>query len=497
MANITARKNKKGEIISYRIRVSRGYDAQGKKLKPYEMTWKPAPNMTGKQIEKELNRTAVIFEQQCKAGLSGNGKQKFADYAEYVLHLKEQSGELRRHTAVRYHELLERINASIGHIKLCDIRPQHLNALYEQLGKEGLRKSSAKAVLKSDIDLSELIHAQGYTSIEKFLKEIAGLSVTTYKAAVKGNKITGESAGKLAKALKADVHSLFTVETDNRPLSPKTIREHHVLIHLILHQAEQELLIPYNAADKAKPPKVNKSKANYFEQEEVTAILEAAEQEPLKWKTILHLMLVTGGRRGEVLGLKWDCVDFTFSRIYIDKCCYYEAGIGIYIDKPKTESSVRWIKLPEETMNLLKQYRDEYYEPLKQNAGDKWTGEGFLFVMDSGDKIGHVMHPDSVTSYCDKFSEKYGLRHMNPHAFRHTSASLLYFAGVDSITISAHLGHAKVSTTTDIYSHVISEAQSRVANAMGEIILTTRKPLHSAPEKSSEPETSESKKSAG
>ena len=54
MPNITPRKNKNGEIISYRIRVARGYDSSGKKIKPYEMTWKPAPNMTAKQIQKEL-----------------------------------------------------------------------------------------------------------------------------------------------------------------------------------------------------------------------------------------------------------------------------------------------------------------------------------------------------------------------------------------------------------------------------------------------------------
>ena len=60
------------------------------------------------------------------------------------------------------------------------------------------------------------------------------------------------------------------------------------------------------------------------------------------------------------------------------------------------------------------------------------------------------LHPDSVTGYCDQFAERYGLRHIDPHAFRHTSASILYFAGVDSISISAHLGHAKVSTTIPV-----------------------------------------------
>ena len=69
MANITPRKNKKGEIISYRIRVARGYDSEGKQLNPYEMTWKPEPGMTAKRIEKEVQRQATLFEEQCKQGI--------------------------------------------------------------------------------------------------------------------------------------------------------------------------------------------------------------------------------------------------------------------------------------------------------------------------------------------------------------------------------------------------------------------------------------------
>ena len=487
MANISERKNKKGEIISYRIRVSKGYDAQGKKLKPFEMTWKVPDGMTPRQIEKELNRVAVQFEQQCKAGLAGDGKQKFSVYADYVLNLKEQNGELRHHTISRYRELLERINAGIGHIKICDIRPQHLNALYEQLGQQGLRKSAEKAILKPDVSLSEMIHEMGYTRVEKFLKESAHLSVATYRNAVNGKPIAIESAKKISLALNTDMKKLFTEEVDTRPLSPKTIREHHALIHMILRQAEQELLVPYNAADKAKPPKKVRTTANYFEQDEINAILEVAENEPLKWKTILHLMIVTGGRRGEVLGLTWDCVDFTFSRIHIEKCVYYEPSVGIYVDKPKTEKSVRWLKLPQATMELLKQYHDEYYQPLMEAAGEQWQGENFLFVMDNGDKIGHVMHPDSVTQFCDRFAEKNGLKHINPHAFRHTMASLLYFSGVDTISISNHLGHATPSTTQNLYAHVLAEAESRIANAMGEIIFTTRKSLKEETEITEEP----------
>ena len=288
MANITPRKNKKGEIISYRVRVSRGYDAQGHQMKPFETTFRPEPGLTKRQAEKALNEFVVTFEQQCRAGLAGDGKQKFSVYAEYVLDLKEKSGELRTHTLSRYRELLNRVNAGIGHLKICDIRPQHLNQFYEQLAKEGIRKNASKAVILPGVSLSDIIHAHGFSNVEKFLKEKAAISVGTYKQATREERISGGSARKIAAALEMDVSELFKLETDLRPLSPKTVREHHVLIHVILHHAEREMLIPYNPADKAQPPKVARTKADYFQQETVTAILQAAETEPLKWKTLLH-----------------------------------------------------------------------------------------------------------------------------------------------------------------------------------------------------------------
>ena len=97
MANITSRKDKNGNIISYRIRIYKGRDQFGKQLKPYEMTWKPNKNMTAKQIEKELNRQATLFEEKCKHGLVSDGKQTFAEYAEYVMKLKANQGTNAKH----------------------------------------------------------------------------------------------------------------------------------------------------------------------------------------------------------------------------------------------------------------------------------------------------------------------------------------------------------------------------------------------------------------
>ena len=157
MANISARKNKKGEIISYRIRVSRGYDSNGKQLKPYEMTWHPASDISAKRIEKEVQKQATLFEEQCRQGLIGDGRQKFGEYAEYVINLKEKSGELRHHTVVRYRELLQRVNQGIGHIKIKDIRPQ-LYPILLKLNFPTLRLASEfESIIRQLLKLSHCI----------------------------------------------------------------------------------------------------------------------------------------------------------------------------------------------------------------------------------------------------------------------------------------------------------------------------------------------------
>ncbi len=471
MANISARRNKDGKIISYRIRVSQGYTATGVRVKMHEMTWKPSPNMTERQIEKELHRQATLFEEQCRNGLAGDGRQKFEEYAAYVLEIKAKSGDLRPHTLSRYKELLVRINQGIGHLKISDIRPQHLNMLYDELSQEGLRKNGRKAVIKDGDHLLQLIRKAGFTSREKFAK-YAKIAVITYRNAEAGKNIDFSTAKKISSALGVRTEEIFNIKVDATPLSAKTIKEHHRIIHMILHQAECELLIPFNPASRSKPPKDEKTEADYFEANEIADILQAAEKVPLKWRTLLHLLLVTGGRRGEVLGLTWDNINFEHHTIHIEKALYYTKEMVVYMDKPKTKKSVRYIKLPEQTIELIKLYRDEYYLPLKEACGSQWNNSNFLFVQDSGKNPGQHMHPDSATQYCDDFSKKFGLKHIHPHAFRHTSASVLYFAGMDIVSISNHLGHASPSTTQNIYAHVMAEAESRAAECMGELLLS-------------------------
>ncbi len=249
-------------------------------------------------------------------------------------------------------------------------------------------------------------------------------------------------------------------------LSPKTILEHHRLISTVLNQAVKESLIPFNPAERTEKPKVQKKEVNYFQPEQIAAIREALENEPFDWQVLVHMFIVTGARRGEILGLKWSCVDWDSNRIHIENNIQYSQDRGIYEETPKTARSIRWISLPRETMQLLHEYKMGQIKK-RFSAGTSWQDNGFIFTQADG----RAMHPDSVTTYLTRFSKKYNLPHINAHAFRHTMASILYHSGMDTISISARLGHAQPSTTANIYAHVIDEADRENADAIAAALL--------------------------
>ncbi len=392
MANIQERRDKSGKLISYSIRVHRGRGLDGKQLKPWTATFEVSPTWTEKSARKKAEAFAATFEKECREGMTSDSRQKFAAYCDYVIGLKEQRG-VKHSTIVRYQELTGRIYPQIGHIKLRELRADHLNDLYTLLGQDGQSKRGGK-------------------------------------------------------------------------LSAKTILEHHRLISTVLEQAVKEGLVPFNVASRATLPKAEHKEVNYFQPEQVAAIRDALEQEPMKWKMLVHLLLITGARRGEVLGLKWDKVDFEGNRIYICNSILYAPDIGIYESTPKTERSRRYITLPSETMQLLRQYR-AWQAGERLRLGEYYQNQDFVFSQDNG----KPMHPDSVTDYLKKFSKRHGLPHINAHAFRHTMASMLYFNGVDSVSISKRLGHAQVSTTANIYAHVMEEADQRNADILSNIFL--------------------------
>ncbi len=461
MANIQERRDKSGKLISYSIRVHRGRGADGKQLKPWTATFEVSPTWTEKSARKKAEAFAATFEKDCREGVTSDSRLKFQEYCNYVIDLKEKRGA-KHSTIVRYRELTTRIYPAIGHIKLKDLRADHLNDLYTKLGEPGSGKSATWATVKGD--LAATLKEKKITRAA--LAEKAGIPLRAVYSAVKGEKVREEAAKALASALEMETAKLFTIEKESATLSTKTVLEHHRLISTVLEQATKESLVPFNVAAKATLPKAERKEVNYFQPDQVAAIRDSLEGEPLKWKALVHLFLITGCRRGEILGLKWDKVDFDGCKLHICNNILYSADIGIYEDTPKTEKSRRFVAVPKETMDLLRKYRN-WQTAERFKLGEYYDNQNFVFTQGNG----KPMHPDSVTDWLGKFSKRHGLPHINPHAFRHTMASMLYFNGADSVSISKRLGHAQVSTTANIYAHVIEEADQQNADILASVFL--------------------------
>lgn len=276
--------------------------------------------------------------------------------------------------------------------------------------------------------------------------------------------LTAQHLNDLYTALSADGLNRF-----GGKLSGKTVLECHRLIHAILEQAVREGVAVFNAGDRVEPPKQEKHDPAYFQPDEIRAILEASEDEPEQWRLLIRFLMSSGCRRGEALGLTWDRVDYENKRIYIDRQVLYTKEKGVYIDTPKTASSIRFISLPADLLNDLRHHKAVQAEERLQ-AGIAYHNEGYVFAQPDGSPL----HPCSVTSYMTKFSKRHGLPHINPHGFRHTMASLLIFNGIDPVTVSHRLGHSETSTTTDIYAHMIADADSRSADLIGDAMNTKK-----------------------
>lgn len=461
MATIEKYTGKDG--VTYRISVSAGFDTQGKRIR-HRMNYKPTPGMTERQIQKAVQRAAADFERSIEQGFALDNRQTFAGYAEYVLDLKERTGTKHR-TVTGYRRLLTRTNQAIGHMAVQDIRPAHLNRFYKNLSEAGIRETAPRAIPKGDLR-SALKEKK--LSMAKVAK-LAGVAESTVNAAGKGEPILKEKAVLIATAAGISFDKLFTVDERNDPLSTTSILAYHRFIHIVLAQAEKEMLVPYNAADKATPPQKEKSEVGTFQTSELIAIRNAAAQEPIKWQMIIHLLMITGCRRGEIVGLKWDRVNWKDFAIRIDTTLLYTPERGVYESTTKTGAE-RTIKLPKETMDLLRQYRLWQLETRFAN-GDRWKDTPYVFT----GECGGCMAPDTLSGYLSRFEKKYSLPHIHAHKFRHSMASVLYFSGADPVSISKRLGHAQVSTTQDIYSHLIEQADTQSAERIADAIFRAEK----------------------
>ncbi len=378
MASIRKKKN------SYEIRVSCGYDVNGKQ-KFQQMMWKPEEGMTPKQIEKEVNRQAVLFEEKCLKG-QVTASVKFEAFAEQWF---EEYAKLNLRSTYyeRMKQLIQRVYPALGHMRL--------------------------------------------------------------------DKITGRHVQQFINDLLLNGKSMKT----GKPLSRKTAVHHLSFISDVFSYAIKMDMISDNPCRKVTIPKGETKEKDIYSLDELEQLMTLLETAPLKYRLFFTMILYTGFRRSEMLGLEWKDIDWQNRVISIRRTSNYTAERGIYTDTTKTRKSKRSGRYPQIIFDLLTAYKAEQDEE-RRRLGSKWVDHDRIFVKWNGEP----MNNNTPYFWLNEFCQKNNIRFCDVHSFRHAHASILINAGVDIATVSADLGHSNSNTTLGIYTHEFKEAQARTSD---------------------------------
>lgn len=268
-------------------------------------------------------------------------------------------------------------------------------------------------------------------------------------------------AFKLPQITSAQITALL-LEKQKGGLKVASCLKLYTIMNSLFKKAYLEETIDRNPMDRVQRPKAAKSEGKdkevkSYTEKEVAYILECIDKEPLKWKVLINLLIDTGCRRGEITGLKWDCVDFNEGSITIKRNLCYTPEKGIYVDTPKN-GKTRKIYVSDEIISMLKELKKESKGNILMMNKEQ---SGFVFTQDG---IDEPMHPDSPTRYFKRLEKRYGIEDFHPHKLRHTFASVSIKNGADIASVSEKLGHSDKAITLRMYTHADEESQKRASN---------------------------------
>lgn len=438
---------------SFRVAVSLGYNSKGKKIIKRK-SFRLSENLTRRQAEKEAQTLATLFEQQVKRGTCLDGeKLTFGEFID-VWFIKYAEKELAPKTIDRYKGLVKRIKPALGNIKLSKLQPIHLIDFYNGLREIGIREDST---YKAKSELDDFIKENNLDL--KIISDEADITVRTLKRIVKGYNTN--KAADVCETLGIKLESYFVLVGEAKPLSSLSILHHHRLISSMLTDAVQWQLIFSNPAERVNPPRADKKEASHYDEDMLFKMFDLLLNEPLKYQVMVFLTSYIGLRKGELMGLEWPDFNFNNNELEISRSSQYVPGKGVITKKPKNKTSIRTMALPGIAVWLVKEYKIAYNEQ-KLLMGDMWQNSNRLFVQFDGSP----MHPDTISKWFSKFIKQNNLPKLTLHGLRHTNASILIGLGIDIKTIAGRLGHARASTTSDIYGHLLKKPDVEAANKL-------------------------------
>lgn len=248
-------------------------------------------------------------------------------------------------------------------------------------------------------------------------------------------------------------------ELNGKPLKYKTRKNYLTYIRDVFNYAVEENIIAESPVRQIKvaPDAYNEKEfKDYYDMGKIKGFLSAVMRDaPILYKCYFMLAVTGGLRRGEIMGLEWRDIDFENQIIRINRAFNYTSATGKYLDSTKTKKSLRSVKLPKGTVNLLSQLRD--VNPAASDSELLFGG----------------IHHNTPYKWAKRYCRRNNLQFYGIHGLRHIYASTLILSGVDVATVSACLGHSSITTTLSIYTHAFNEAVVRgcevIEKAFGDI----------------------------
>ncbi len=246
-------------------------------------------------------------------------------------------------------------------------------------------------------------------------------------------------------------------------LAPKTIREQKLIIQLASKEAIKEKLISVNPCEFVKLPKAVRREATFYNQDELEQLFQKSRNEKLY--PLIYITVIYGLRRSEVLGLKWDSVNFQNKTVTIKHTVVRHNSV-VRKDTTKTASSYRIYPMDDEVEKLLLQVK--YTEEINRKTfADCYIENDYIFKWENG----MPYNPDYITSKFSKILKNNDLPHIRFHDLRHSCASLLITKGFSLKDIQDWLGHADFSTTANFYAHLDIGRKKSIAQSISNSFL--------------------------
>lgn len=294
------------------------------------------------------------------------------------------------------------------------------------------------------------------------LQKLSGLDIQRFYNQMlrEGGKIRCHD--KDGNILKKDGKPIY----EPAPLSAKTVKNIHGVLHKALEKAVKFGHIRMNPADNCELGRVEKKEIRPLDSEDITRFMEVVQNHP--FRALFLTTLFTGLRRGEVCGLRWDCVDLEHGTITINKQLQNIPGQpGAYRLVSTKNGKSRTLKASRFVVDLLRQQKEEQ-EKMKRLVGAMWHDEGYVFC----DAMGRHLSPSTVYHNFKRIANDIGVPDARLHDLRHSYAVAALQAGDDIKTVQSNLGHHTASFTLDVYGHVTAQMQQASADRMDAYIRT-------------------------